>query len=58
MNEYSLFKPITLTFFNMLNVFYVNIRIVHAIWHILGSIFTEKCVWNRKKINKIGLKGL
>jgi len=55
MNEYSLFKPITLTFFNMLNVFYVNIRIVHAIWHILGSIFTEKCVWNRKKINKIGL---
>jgi len=40
MNEYNNFNPITLTFFNMSNVFQVNIGVVYVVWHILGSIFT------------------
>jgi len=31
MNEYSSFNPITLTFFNMLNVFRINIGVVYAV---------------------------
>jgi len=33
----------------MLNVFHVNIGVVNVVWHIIGSIFTEKCVRNLKK---------
>jgi len=59
MNEYSPFNSITLTFLNMSNVFHVNIGVVYAVWHILDSIFTEKCIQNLKeKVNKIELKGL
>jgi len=49
MNEYSPFNQITLTFSNMWNVFHVNIGVVYAVWYILSSIFTEKCVLNLKK---------
>jgi len=31
MNEYSPFNPILLTFFNMWNVFHVNIGVVYAV---------------------------
>jgi len=31
MDEYSPFNPITLTFFNMSNVFHVNIAVVYAV---------------------------
>jgi len=31
MNEYNPFNPITLTFFNMWNVFHVNIGVVYVI---------------------------
>jgi len=31
MNEYSPFNPITLTFFNMSNVFRINIGVVYAV---------------------------
>jgi len=31
MNEYNPFNPIMLTFFNMSNVFHVNIRVVYAV---------------------------
>jgi len=55
MNEYSPLNPITLTFFNMLNMFHVNIEVVYVVWHILGSIFTAKYVRNlKKKLTKLG----
>jgi len=55
MNEYNLLNSITLIFFNMTNVFHVNIEVVYAVWHILDSIFTEKCVQNLKKnLTKLG----
>jgi len=31
MNQYSSFNPITLTFFNMSNVFHVNIGVVYVV---------------------------
>jgi len=39
----------------MLNSFHVNIGVVYAVWHILGSIFTEKYVRNlNKNLTKLG----
>jgi len=42
-----------LTFLDVLNAFHVSIEVVYTVWHIIGSIFAEKCVQN-----VIGLKEL
>jgi len=44
MNEYSPFNPIMLTFFDVSNAFHISIGVFYIVWHILGSISTEKYV--------------
>jgi len=37
---------------------YVSIEVVYIVWHIPGSISTEKFIQHLKKINVSGFKGL
>jgi len=42
MNEYSLFNPIMLNFFEVSNAFHVCIWVVYTVWYVPASVFVRK----------------